>query len=81
MGAIIRILPVFIGWIVWRKTGNIIIGALVAVVIEGFIGAIFSGGSGSSTGTAEGGADGADSAGGAAGGSTSEGDGGDGGGE
>lgn len=29
-----RIIPVFIGWLIWRKTGNIIFGAIVATVME-----------------------------------------------
>ena len=39
MSFIVRIVPVFIGWLIWRKTGNIFIGAFVAVIIEGFLGA------------------------------------------
>lgn len=40
MGFVGRILPVFIGWIIWRQTGNIILGAIVAVALEAFIGPI-----------------------------------------
>lgn len=29
-----RILPVFIGWLIWRETGNIIFGAIAATVLE-----------------------------------------------
>lgn len=42
MGFIGRILPVFIGWIIWRQTGNIIFGAIVAVVIEALIGPVIN---------------------------------------
>ena len=33
-----RLIPVVVGWIIWRKTGNIIIGALVAVFLEALAG-------------------------------------------
>lgn len=42
MGFIGRILPVFIGWLIWRKTGNIIFGAIVAVLLESLIGPILN---------------------------------------
>ena len=43
MGIIVRGIPVFIGWVIWRKTGNIIIGAVVATVLETFLNALFTG--------------------------------------
>ena len=42
MGFIGRILPVFIGWLIWRKTGNIIFGALVAVLLESLLGPVLN---------------------------------------
>ena len=39
MGLIVRIVPVFIGWVIWQKSGSIIIGAFVAVIIESVLGA------------------------------------------
>lgn len=33
-------IPVVIGWIVWRATGSIFIGAFVAFAIEGFLAAL-----------------------------------------
>jgi len=54
MSFILRIIPVFIGWLIWRKTGSIIIGALVAGLIETFFGALIRGSAkGSSDGAAE----------------------------
>ena len=41
MGLIVRAIPVIIGLIIWRKTGNIIIGAVIASLLEGFLGALF----------------------------------------
>ena len=29
---VLAIVPVFIGWLVWQKTGNIIFGALTGVI-------------------------------------------------
>lgn len=29
-----RIIPVFIGWLIWRETGNIIFGVIAATVLE-----------------------------------------------
>lgn len=37
MNFILRLAPVFIGWAIWQRTGNIIIGALCAVVLEPLI--------------------------------------------
>ncbi|ERJ81817.1 hypothetical protein HMPREF1987_01606 [Peptostreptococcaceae bacterium oral taxon 113 str. W5053] len=42
MNFIGRIIPVFIGWIIWRKTGHILIGALVAMFIETLTGPILN---------------------------------------
>lgn len=39
----VALIPVVIGWIVWRATGNIIIGAVVASVIEAFLMALAKG--------------------------------------
>ncbi len=41
MSLIARIVPVVIGCIIWKKTGNIFIGAFVAFLLEGFIGSLF----------------------------------------
>ncbi len=36
---VLAIVPVFIGWLVWQKTGNIIFGALAGVILEGILAA------------------------------------------
>lgn len=36
-----RIFPVFIGWIIWQNTGNLIFGAIVAVFLETLAGPLF----------------------------------------
>ena len=41
MGVILKILPVFIGWLIWRKTGNIIVGAVAAFLLEPVLGVLF----------------------------------------
>ena len=33
-----KFFPIFIGWLVWRKTGNIFFGVIAATVLEGFMG-------------------------------------------
>lgn len=38
---VLAIGPVFIGWLVWQKTGNIIFGALAGVILEGILAAFF----------------------------------------
>ena len=43
MGLIVRGIPVVIGFIIWKKTGNIIIGAVVASVLESVLSAMFGG--------------------------------------
>ena len=45
MGLIVRGIPVVIGLIIWNKTGNIIIGAVVATVLESVLSAMFGGSS------------------------------------
>ena len=45
MNFILRVVPVVIGWIIWRKTGNIIIGAVVASILETFLNGLLSGNS------------------------------------
>lgn len=41
MNFIVRILPVVIGCIIWNKTGNIIIGGVVAAILETFLSGLF----------------------------------------
>lgn len=36
---LLTIVPVFVGWLVWQKTGNIIFGVLAGVILEGILAA------------------------------------------
>ncbi|WP_283170172.1 hypothetical protein [Curtanaerobium respiraculi] len=38
------LVPVIIGWIVWQASGSILIGAIVGVVLEPIVIAVFGGG-------------------------------------
>ena len=43
MGLIVRGIPVVIGCVIWNKTGNIILGGIVAAVLETFLSTLFGG--------------------------------------
>lgn len=43
MKKLLNFLSVFFGWLIWRRTGNILIGALAALILFPFIGPIIEG--------------------------------------